>query len=121
MFSTKTIKKEALDQVYSTDQCAIYQCDSSSKFYAYIFGSGVEFDICSLIAFRKKLQDVNLEALLLESETAPLEVIHTACIDRLFVLTIEEMIELRDLLEGAFAMLHLNSILHQTIRRPMAS
>ena len=109
--------KISLEQIYSSNSCATYQCDSSNALYLDIYGERFQLNICTLIAFRKKLFDVNLEYLLLDSESAPIEILNLHCLDKLFVLSIDEIIELRDLMDGTFAMLQLNSIIHQSIHR----
>ncbi|MEQ6122081.1 hypothetical protein [Reichenbachiella sp. MALMAid0571] len=105
------------EQIYSTNSCASYQCDVSNALYLDIFGERFQLNVCTLISFRKKLFDVNLESLLLDSNSAPLEILNLHCVDKLFVLSIDEIIELRNLMEGTFAMLQLNSIIHQSIHR----
>ena len=109
--------KTSPEQIYSTNSCATYQCDLSNALYLDIYGERLQLNICTLISFRKKLFDVNLESLLLDSESAPIEILNLHCIDKLFVLSIDEIIELRDLMKGTFAMLRLNSIIHQSIHR----
>lgn len=107
----------SLEHIYSTNSCASYQCDSSNAMYLDIYGERFQLNICTLFSFRKKLFDINLEYLLLDSESAPIEILNLHCVDKLFVLSIDEIIELRDLMDGTFAMLQLNSIIHQNILR----
>lgn len=120
MFSPTIIEtpSSSWKQVYATASCSSYQCDSSNAFYLDIFGDKLQMDICALISFKKKLGDINIESLLLDSHSAPLEIVNLTCIDKLFVFSIDEILQMRDLIDGTFAMLHLNSILHQSIHRP---
>lgn len=120
MFSATTIEtpSNTWKQIYATGSCASYQCDSSNAFYLDVFGDKLQMDICALISFKKKLADINIESLLLDSHSAALEIVHLTCIDKLFVFSIDEILQMRDLIDGTFAMLHLNSILHQSIHRP---
>ncbi len=111
------ISAKTLEQIYNTKHCSALQCDSTNSFEMNLFGDKVRMNICALISFRKKLLDINIETLLLSADSPSIEVINLDCIDKLFVFTIEEILELRDLTEGTFAMLQLNSIIHQNIHR----
>ncbi|MFY0652635.1 MAG: hypothetical protein JXQ96_11405 [Cyclobacteriaceae bacterium] len=104
-------------EIYATQHCASYQCDKLNVYYMDLFGDQIKFNACSLISLNQKIKSINLETLLLDPNGADFEVINLSCIDRLFIFSIEQLIELRDLLEGTFAMIMLNSEIHSRIRR----
>ena len=110
-----------LDQeqiVYQTTHSRLVQCDERLSFILTFFDESVEFKVCELIPFRKKILEIDLTALL-SSSTPDVELIYLPHCERLFAFTIHEVIELRELLEGAFVMLELNSMIHRSICRKM--
>lgn len=104
------------DIIYHTTRTSLSQCDQSEKFILKLFNQEISLSVCALIAFKKKVKDVNLAAMF-DSNHAGIEIISLAYCDRIFVLTIQEILELRDLFAGSFAMLELNSLIHKAIIR----
>ncbi len=102
--------------LYSTAHAELSQCDASDSYILSFQGNNINFRVCELISFRKKVQKIDMEKLL-ASETADIEIISMPHCDRLFVLSIQEILELKDLFAGAFAMLELNSLIHKEIIR----
>lgn len=102
--------------VYQAGQASVYQCDASDSFILYLGEERLRFRVCEFIAFRRRLQQIDLDSLV-ASDTPDLEIINLPHCDRLFVLTASEVLVLRELLSGCFAMLELNSIIHRTILR----
>lgn len=105
------------NRIYETENCIGLQLDSKNMFLLAFFGHEVELKPCSLISFRDKVQKIDLEALLCTDATADLEVVKFGCIDRLFVFTIREIIELKEFLDGVMTMLALNSLIHSRLVR----
>lgn len=76
--------------------------------------------VCALIAFKKRLDDLNIEELLLsDAALNSLEILSLCNKDRMLVLTLDEIIEMKDLIPGALVMLELNSIVQQRIVRAL--
>ncbi len=115
----KQIMTEVTDPsnlVYQTSNTSLVQCDASGKFVLQLFDQEISLSPCALIAFKKKVKDIDLTAMF-DSNHAGIEIISLAYCDRIFVLTIQEILELRDLFGGSFAMLELNSLIHKTLIR----
>ncbi|MEO9477160.1 MAG: hypothetical protein ABJG41_16565 [Cyclobacteriaceae bacterium] len=102
--------------VYSTANTSISQCDRSDKFEIRLFDQEITLSVCALIAFKKKIKDVDLAAMF-DTDHSGIEVISLAYCDRIFVFTIQEILELKDLFSGSFTMLELNSLIHKAIIR----
>lgn len=111
------IKIKGTSTIYETTHCTALQLDFRNIFSLYFFGHEIELKPCSLISFRNKLQKIDLEELLCSENTIDLEVIKFGCIDRVFVFSLHEIIELKTLLEGIFTMLELNSLIHTRLVR----
>ena len=106
----------ATNLVYSTANTAISQCDRSDKFKIRLFNQEITLSVCALIAFKKKIKDVDVAAMF-DTNHAGIAIISLAYCDRIFVFTIQEILELKDLFSGSFAMLELNSLIHKVIIR----
>ncbi len=102
--------------VYQQERMALYQCDRTESLVLTIAEEEICFRVCELIAFRRRVQQINVVDLL-ASDTPDIEVVNLLHCDRLFVFSIHEVLQLKELLAGSFVMLELNSIIHRTILR----
>ncbi|MFY0688047.1 MAG: hypothetical protein JXQ90_12830 [Cyclobacteriaceae bacterium] len=107
---------EAISEVYATSQSGIWLCDATEKFTLRFHDQELELKFCDLISFKRKLDQIDLVALL-ESDQADIEIIYLPKVDKLFALGLREILEMRDLMAGAFTMLELNSLIHKQILR----
>jgi hypothetical protein len=104
-------------EVFKTDGGAIYQCDAERCWYVDFAGKMAKFDHRCLLKLRKAVYHINIEQILLDNTKAPdVEIIFIAC-DHCYVLTLLQIIALKELLEGAFVMLELNHIIHDRLYR----
>ncbi|MCV9386761.1 hypothetical protein [Reichenbachiella ulvae] len=75
-------------------------------------------NVCSFIAFKTKLDAFNVEEMLLSDFDAhDLEILPLCNKEHFLLLNLNEIIEMKDLIQGALVMLELNSIVHHRIRR----
>lgn len=110
------VQQENPEYIFNTSNASLYQCNASESYILAFQGSEVKFRACELIAFKRKIQKLDLTNLL-SSDTPDIEILHMPSCDRLFVLTVYDVLELRELFAGAFAMLELNSLIHKAIIR----
>ncbi len=104
------------DTVYQTSRNTLYFCDQEEKFIWESSHDKVPFFLCQLITFRKKIQSLSIQQLL-ESHTPDIELIYIPHADRFILLDLFEILDLQELLDGAFTMLELNSVIHQKLLR----
>lgn len=102
--------------VFQVKGIALYQCDLTELFWLYLDQERLSFRSCELIAFRRRVQQIDWESLV-ASHTPDLDIVHLPHCNRLFVFTTAQLLQLRELLAGSFVMLELNSIIHRTIVR----
>lgn len=103
--------------IYATSNASLYQCDRTEQYLLNFNEDAITFRACELIAFKRKIQKIDL-ARLLSSDTPDVELVPMPHCDRIFVFTIQDLLELIDLFGGAFTMLELNSVIHkQLVRR----
>lgn len=108
--------KESAKTLYSTNSCSFDQCDRSESFNLKIFGRSIDLKIFELIVFKNKICSIDLMHLI-SSSSPDLEIIYLRCSNQLFVFSIFEILELRELLKGGFAMMVLNSLIHNQLVR----
>ncbi|MEM8892931.1 MAG: hypothetical protein AAGC88_00045 [Bacteroidota bacterium] len=102
--------------LFTTAHGELIQSDKKRNFRLTFRSLEAEFKVCELIVFRKRIFELDIKRLL-DSDTSDIEIIYLANCDKFFVVDVNDLIELRNLLHGAFAMLELNSIIHKSIVR----
>lgn len=106
--------------VFETETGCLFQSDEKERFYLTMTESLIEFRPCELIAFKRKLNQVDM-ANLLSATTPDIEIISLPSCDRIFALSIHDVLALRELVNGAFTMLELNSILRRQLTDPIST
>jgi hypothetical protein len=107
-----------MTEVFSTSRGAIYQHDAERCWYVDFAGKLAKFDYRCLLKLRKAVYNVDIEQVLLKSDkTADLEIIFICACDHTYVLTLVQIIALKEILEGTFVMLELNNIIYDRLFR----
>ena len=106
------------DEVFSTVKGSVYQSDSENCWYVDFAGKLARFDYRNLIKLQKAVYKIDIEQLLLKSGQAPdLEILFICACDHCYVLSLIEIISLKELLQGTFVMLELNHIIFDRLHR----
>lgn len=118
MQDTVILKNIHFEEVFSNSKGAIYQSDSECCWYIDFAGKLARFDYRNLLKLKKAVYQIDIEELLLNSTKAPdLEIIFICACDHCYVLSLLQIIELKELLQGTFVMLELNHILFDRLHR----
>ncbi len=113
-----TREQSLMMEVFKTSAGAIYQCDAERCWYVDFAGKLAKFDYRCLLKLRKVVYNVDIEQTLLTSSKTPdVEIIFICACDHCYVLTLLQIIELKEILEGTFVMLELNHIIHDRLFR----
>ncbi|MEL7004308.1 MAG: hypothetical protein AAFN93_16445 [Bacteroidota bacterium] len=104
------------DILFSTANTSLVQKDKSETFTLQFFDQEIDFRFCELLVFRKKIQQIDIVDLL-TNDKPDIEIIRLVHCDKFIVLPIIQILELQELLSGAFTMLELNSLIHKNIVR----
>ncbi|MDE0471667.1 MAG: hypothetical protein OXH57_06970 [Ekhidna sp.] len=104
------------EEVFETKHASIKQCELTGSFLLTFEREEFAFKLCDLITFRKKIMALNLTELL-ESSAPDIEIIHLPSCDRFLVLSLKEILEFRELLNGTFNILALNSSIKRILRK----
>jgi hypothetical protein len=108
-------------EVFSTPKGAVFQSDAERCWYVDFAGKLCRFDHRCLLKLKKAVYNINIEQKLLNATTAPdIEIIFICACDHFYVLSLLQIIELKELLEGTFVMLDLNHIIHHAINYTQA-
>ena len=108
----------SMTEVFSTSKGIIYQNDAERCWYVDFAGKLAKFDYRCLLKLRKAVYNVDIEQVLLNSDKAPdVEIIFICACDHCYVLTLVQIIALKELLQGTFVMLDLNHIIYDRLYR----
>lgn len=110
------LENNQLELVYETNQASLHQCDTSELYTLHFNSERIKLRLCQLIAFKRKIQKIDL-AQMFADDSAGIEILYTPHCDRLFALTIHDVLQLKELFAGAFTMLELNSMIHKELVR----
>ena len=102
--------------VFETLATSVSQCDRSEKFFLHFLEKPMELKLCELIGLKRKIENIDLTALV-SSQGPDIEILYLSHQHPILVLSIYEILELREVLSGAFTMLELNSLIHKSILR----
>lgn len=109
-----------IHEIYHTTNGKVLQNDKDNRFYLEYKGKEYRMAACALIAFKTKLDQLNIEEMLLsDASLNAIEIIPLCNKEHLMVLTLDEIIEMKDLIPGTLVMLELNSIVQQRLVRAL--
>lgn len=118
MQETLVIPSIKFAEVFSTAEGAIYQSDSENCWYIDFAGKLARFDYRNLLKLKKAVYQIDIEGLLLNSDKAPdVEIIFICACDHCYVLSLLQIIKMKELLQGTFTMLELNHIIYDRLHR----
>jgi hypothetical protein len=103
------------EEVYKTKGAAIQQCDRNELFYLVFGSEELPFKLCDLLAFKKRIEAIDLMTLL-DTGSPDHEIIHLKHCDRFLILDTFQILEFRELLHGTFVTLALNSSVQKILR-----
>ena len=104
------------EEIYRTKSASIAQCEQTDSFVLNYETDEITFKLCDLFVFRKKVMALDVVELL-ESSAPDVEIIHLPHCDRFLVLSLREVLEFRELLNGTFDTLALNSAVQKILRK----
>ena len=106
------------EEVFATSNGAIYQSDSENCWYIDFAGKLARFDYRNLLKLKKAVYKIDIEGMLLDNTKTPdLEILFICACDHCYVLSLIQIIALKELLQGTFVMLELNHIIQNTLYR----
>ena len=104
------------EEIFKTKSASIKQCELTDSFLLTFEREEFIFKLCDLFTFKKKIMAFDLMELL-ECSAPDVEVIHLPHCDRFLLLSLKEILEFRELLNGTFDTLALNSAVQKILRK----
>ena len=105
------------EEVYKTAYGAVYQCSRQNCYWLEFGGTTTAFKVSDFLNFKKKVDAVDISAMIIDSSrTADFTVIMPFRTPRCFVLDINDVLNLRELLAGAKFMIELNSVVNECLK-----
>ncbi|WDF66759.1 hypothetical protein PQ465_10635 [Sphingobacterium oryzagri] len=108
----------SVEEVYKTDKGAVYQCSRKNCYWLEFQDSTTAFRISDFFSFKKTIESINVAQMLADaSRKSDFELIMPFRTDRCFMLSVQDVLELRELLKGAKFMIELNSEVKKILRK----
>lgn len=107
-----------VEEVFKTENGAVYQCSRKNCYWLEFQGSTTSFRVSDFLNFKKKIDDIDLEKMLVDSSrSSDFEIVMPFRTERCFLLTIQDIINLREILSGAKFIIELNGQVKSILRR----
>ncbi|MGK6351183.1 hypothetical protein [Parapedobacter sp. DT-150] len=104
------------EEVYKTEQGAVYQCSRQNCYWLEFAGDTTAFKLRDFFSFKKKIDTIDVSAMIIDpSRTADFTIVMPFRSPRCFVLDINAVLNLRELLNGAKFMIELNSVVRECL------
>ena len=98
------------EEIFQTENGSVYQCSRKNCYWLDFNGCTTAFKVRDFFAFKKKIDSIDVEAMLADSSrSSDFEIIMPYRTENIFLLSVNEIIPLRELLSGAKFMIELNS------------
>jgi len=101
-----------LEEVFSTDHGSVFQCSNKNCYWLSFLGDTTPFKVADFIHFRKQVEDIDIDRLLHDpSPRADFTILMPFRSQRCFVLTVVDVLNLKELLQGAKFMMELPGVI----------
>lgn len=105
------------EEIYKTEYGAVYQCSRKNCYWLDFQGKTTAFNVRDFLFFKKRLDQIDVEKMLHNSSrTFDFEIIMPFRTERIFILTVSEILQLRAILNGAKFMIELNSEIRRCLQ-----
>lgn len=105
-----------LVEIYRTEYGSVYQCNKNNKFILEFYGDPISFSPRHFLDFVRIANQIDLKEMAgSTARHADTVIIMPPYSGRFYILTISAVLQLRDLLNGAKAMIQLNSIINECL------
>ena len=114
--TTMTIEANQMSELFRVANGVSLQCDLTNRIYVQFHNTTAAFRIQDFFSFHRKVQSVNIHEMIYNlSDEFDFELIEAPQNGVSMELTLCQIIQLRELLEGTRFVLSLNSMLHEVL------
>ncbi|SEF74552.1 DUF6686 family protein [Sphingobacterium lactis] len=109
------------EEVFQSESGAVYQCSRKNCYWLDFMGTTTAFSVRDFFQFKKRVDAIDLEMMLSNSARSfDFEIIMPFRTEHIFILNVEDIVRLRDLLAGAKFMIELNSEIRSCLKRSLS-
>jgi hypothetical protein len=103
-----------LIEIFRTAYGAVYQCNRQNAFMVEFAGGISSFKVHDFLALKQQLEAIDVQEMAQNtSRVADVVILMPPRSERCFVLTLADVLHFRELMQGAKAMLRLNSLVYE--------
>lgn len=107
-----------VEEIFKTEHGAVYQCSRKNCYWLEFQDTTTSFKVRDFMLFKKRIDAVNIEDMLCDSSrSSDFEIVMPFRTERCFLLTVADVLNLREILSGAKFILELKSEVNTILRR----
>lgn len=108
-------------EVYSTEHGAVFQCNNRNCYWLEFAESRTPFRVSEFLKFKKQIDAIDVSLLLGDcSRSADFTIVMPPHTERCYVLCVQDILRLREILNGAKFMIELNSMVRECLHNTPA-
>lgn len=106
-----------VEEVYKTEAGAIYQCSRKNCYWLEFGGTTTSFSVSDFLKFKKSIDGINIESMLTDTaRSSDFTLVMPFRTERCYLLDVQAVLNLREVLDGAKFMMELNSVIKACLR-----
>lgn len=118
----RIVNPENLIEIYRTPFGAVHQSNRDHHYVLEFGGTSSAFKVRDFFLFKQRVEQINLDEMIQNpSRGADICLLMPFYTDRCFVLTVNDVLNLLEILSGASFMINLNSMVQETLQRNIAT
>lgn len=107
----------SFEEVFQTTHGVVYQCSRKNCYWLDFQGEATAFTVRDFFQFKKSIDEMDLELMLNNtSRSFDFEILMPFRSERIFILSVEDILKLQELLSGAKFVIELNSEIKKCLR-----
>lgn len=107
-----------VEEVFKTTHGAVYQCSRKNCYWLEFQQTTTAFKISDFFLFKKRIDALDITRMLADtSRAADFEIIMPHRTERCFILSVHDILNLKEILAGAKFMIELNSEVKKILRK----
>lgn len=107
-----------VEEIFKTSNGAVYQCSRKNCYWLEFQGNTTAFKVSDFFAFKRYIDRIDITSMLSNSSRSfDFEIVMPFRTERCFILSVEDILHLREILSGSKFMLELNGQIKSILRQ----
>ena len=107
-----------VEEVFKTKHGAVYQCSRKNCYWLVFQETTTAFTVSDFLLLKKRVDSLDIARMLTDtSRTSDFEIIMPHRTERCFILSVQDILNLKDILAGAKFVIELNSEIKSILRK----